>query len=122
MSGRAVLVTGASRGIGAAVARAFAAAGERVAVHYHAGRAAAERTLASLPGDGHALVAADLADPDAVRGMVDLAAHALGGLDVLVNNAGVYLEHRITDTPYRRWQDVWQQTLAVNLVGAANAT
>src|SRR5919201_502367 len=120
--GRAVLVTGASRGIGAAVARAFAAAGERVAVHYHAGRAAAERTLASLPGDGHVLVAADLADPDAVRGMVDQAAQALGSLDVLVNNAGVYLEHRITDTPYQQWQDVWRQTLAVNLVGAANAT
>jgi 3-oxoacyl-[acyl-carrier protein] reductase len=120
--GRAVLVTGASRGIGAAVARAFAAAGERVAVHYGASRAAAEETLASLPGGGHVLVGGDLADPDAVRRAVDHAAGALGGLDVLVNNAGVYLEQRITEPSYQRWQDLWQQTLAINLLGAANAT
>src|SRR6266540_3382614 len=58
--GRAVLVTGASRGIGAAVARAFAATGDRVALHYRSGRAAAEETLASLPGERHVMLAADL--------------------------------------------------------------
>ena len=60
--GRAVLVTGASRGIGAAVARVFASAGDRVAVHYRAARGAAEATLASMAGDGHVLVDAHLAD------------------------------------------------------------
>ena len=74
--GRAVLVTGASRGIGAAVARAFAAAGDRVAVHYGASREAAREVAASLPGDGHVVVGADLADPEAVRAMVDEAAAA----------------------------------------------
>jgi 3-oxoacyl-[acyl-carrier protein] reductase len=119
---RAILVTGASRGIGAAAARAFAERGDRVAVHYGASRDSAEEVLAGLPGEGHAVVGADLADPDAVLAMVDAAASALGGIDVLVNNAGVFEHHPITETTYDEWQRGWQQTLGVNLVGAANVT
>ena len=120
--GRAVLVTGASRGIGAAVASAFATAGDRVAVHYGVNADRAHRVAASLPGDGHVVVGADLSDPDAVRRMVDAAAAHLGGLDVLVNNAGMFEQHAITETSYEEWQRAWQRTLAVNLVGAANVT
>jgi 3-oxoacyl-[acyl-carrier protein] reductase len=120
--GRAVLVTGASRGIGAAVASAFAAAGDRVAVHFGASADSAHDVAASLPGDGHVVVGADLGDPDAVRLMVDEAAAHLGGLDVLVNNAGVFEQHPITETSYEEWQRAWQRTLGVNLVGAANVT
>jgi 3-oxoacyl-[acyl-carrier protein] reductase len=119
--GRAVLVTGASRGIGTAIAQAFAAAGDRVAVHYRAEQAAAETVAAELPGHGHVVVQADLADPAAVKGMVDEAADRLGGLDVLVNNAGIYEPHDITDVSYEDWQQAWQRTLAVNLTGAVNA-
>jgi 3-oxoacyl-[acyl-carrier protein] reductase len=119
---RAVLVTGASRGIGAAVAREFAAAGDRVAVHYGASRERAEAVAASLAGEGHVVAGADLADPEAVRAMVDRAAEALGGVDVLVNNAGVFVHHPIDDTTYEEWQRAWSDTLAVNLVGAANVT
>jgi NAD(P)-dependent dehydrogenase (short-subunit alcohol dehydrogenase family) len=121
--GRAVLVTGASRGIGAAVARAFAAAGDRVALHFGANRALAEEVAASLPGDGHLVVGAHLADPDAVRAMVDAAADGLGGIDVLVNNAGVFdPPHPIESSSYEDWQRGWADTLGVNLVGAANVT
>ncbi len=121
-SGRAVLVTGAGRGIGRAVAETFAAYGDQVAVHYgHAAQAAAE-VVAGLPGPGHVAVQADLADPDEVLRMVDEAAALLGGLDVLVNNAGVFTAHPITETSYAEWQAAWQQTLAVNLTGAANVT
>jgi 3-oxoacyl-[acyl-carrier protein] reductase len=116
------LVTGASRGIGRAVAEAFAAAGDRVVVHYRDASGLAAEVLAGLPGAGHAVVQADLADPEAVRRMVDTAREALGGLDVLVNNAGVFTPHPITETSYERWQEAWRQTLGVNLVGAANAT
>jgi len=119
---RGVLVTGASRGIGAAIARAFAAAGDGVAVHYRRSAAAAEEVAASLPGGGHVVVGADLADADAVRRMVDTAASELGGLGVLVNNAGVFEPHPIDATSYEEWRRAWQQTLDVNLLGAANAS
>ena len=109
---RAVLVTGASRGIGAATARAFAAAGDRVAVHFGASADAAEAVLKSLPGSGHVLAQAELADPAAIQAMVDEAAAALGGIDVLVNNAGD-LVHRspIADVP----DEEFHRILDVNL-------
>ena len=121
-SRRAVLVTGGSRGIGAAVARAFAGSGDRVAVHYGARRDQAVELRESLPGDGHLVVGADLLDASAIRRMVDDVAEVFDGIDVLVNNAGVFEPHPITDTSYYEWQESWRRTLGVNLVGAANVT
>lgn len=120
MSDRGVLVTGASRGVGAAVARAFAALGDRVVVHYGGSQAAAEAVLESLPGTGHVALQADLASPEAVQTLVDEAVKALDGLDVLVNNAGIYELHKIEEVSYEEWQAAWQRTLAVNLLGPAN--
>jgi len=91
-------------------------------VHYRDAVAAAEAVRESLPGRGHVTVQADLADADAVRAMVDAAAGGLGGLDVLVNNAGIYVDHPVLGTSYEEWQAAWQATLGVNLAGAANAT
>jgi 3-oxoacyl-[acyl-carrier protein] reductase len=119
---RAILVTGASRGIGRAIARAFAEVGDRVAVHHRDSAALAADVLAGLPGTGHVVVQADLTDPGATRRMVDAAHDGLNGLDVLVNNAGVFTPHPITEVSYEQWQAGWQETLGVNLVGAANAT
>jgi len=117
-----VLVTGGSRGIGAAIVHAFAERGDRVAVHCRDGVSAAEAVRDSLPGSGHVTVRADLADADAVRSMVDAAASGLGGLDVLVNNAGIYVDHPVLGTSYEEWQAAWRATLGVNLAGAANVT
>ena len=122
MSSRNVLITGASRGIGAATAHAFAAAGDRVAVHYGARREQAEAVCSALPGDGHLVAGADLADAGAVRTMADEVAAALGSIDVLVNNAGVFVAHPIETSSYEEWQRAWRHTLDVNLVGAANLT
>jgi 3-oxoacyl-[acyl-carrier protein] reductase len=122
VAGRAVLVSGASRGIGRAVALAFAGQGDRVAVHHRDSPRAAEAVRVELPGEGHAVVRADLADAAEVQAMVDGAAAALGGLDVLVNNAGIYTAHPITDTTYEDWQRAWRRILDVNLIGAANAS
>jgi 3-oxoacyl-[acyl-carrier protein] reductase len=119
---RGVLVTGASRGIGAEIARAFAERGDRVAVHYGTSAGAADAVAASLQGEGHVTVQADMTDPEAVRRAVDSAAEQLGRLDVLVNNAGVFHAHPPLSTPYEDWQVAWSETLGTNLVGAANAT
>jgi 3-oxoacyl-[acyl-carrier protein] reductase len=116
------LVTGASRGIGRAIASAFADQGDRVAVHHRDSARLAADVVAGLAGDGHVVVQADLTEPDDTRRMVDDACDALGGLDVLVNNAGVFTAHPITEVSYAQWQAAWQQTLGVNLVGAANVT
>jgi 3-oxoacyl-[acyl-carrier protein] reductase len=122
MTNRSVLVTGASRGIGRAVAEAFAAAGDRVAVHHRNSPDLAAAVLAGLPGTGHAVVQAELADPAQVRDMVDTAAEQLGGLDVLVNNAANFVAHPIAEVSYEQWQAAWQRTIEVNLTGTANVT
>ncbi|MBR7831938.1 SDR family oxidoreductase [Actinospica durhamensis] len=120
--GRAVLVTGAARGIGWAVARRFAAAGDRVAILDKVRGGAADELVAGLDGSGHIVVEADLLDGAAVLAAVDSAAEQLGGLDVLVNNAGIFVAHPITEVDYAAWQEHWRSTLGVNLIGAANVT
>jgi 3-oxoacyl-[acyl-carrier protein] reductase len=117
---RSILVTGGSRGIGRAVVRAFAEAGDRLAIHHRASADLAEALRADLPGSGHVVVSGDVSDPEAVRSFVDAAAEALGGLDVVVNNAAVFPRHPIMETSYEEWQAAWQHTLAVNLLGPAN--
>ena len=125
MTSRAILVTGSSRGLGRAIATRFAEGGDRVAVHHRESVALADQLAAGLPGDGHVVVQADMADPAAVRDMVDTAADRLGGLDVLVNNAGIFAgvnrPHPVFDTSYDEWQLMWRHTFDVNLFGAANA-
>ncbi|WP_436535510.1 SDR family NAD(P)-dependent oxidoreductase [Actinoplanes sp. HUAS TT8] len=123
---RRTLVTGASRGIGRAVAVALAARGDRVAVHYATGRAEAEETLSLLPGSGHTLVQGDVSDPEQAAGIVEAAVAALGGLDVLVNNAAEAPSesnrHAVADVSYADWQHAWRRMLDVDLIGAANVT
>lgn len=119
-----VLVTGASRGIGRAIAVAFATRGDRIAVHCGSNREAARETLEALPGSGHVLVSGDLGNPAAAQWLADIAEKQLGGVDVLVNNAAVGTSEEtatpIADVSYEHWQEVWRSTVDVNLLGAAN--
>jgi 3-oxoacyl-[acyl-carrier protein] reductase len=93
------VVTGGSRGIGAAIADAFRQLGDEV--------------VALSSAD------VDLADPDAIERVVGSAADTLGGIDVLVNNAGL-VELGSVDLSYPQWQALWRRTFAVNVFGAAD--
>jgi 3-oxoacyl-[acyl-carrier protein] reductase len=114
------LVTGASRGIGRAIAVHLANRGCRVAVHFQSNCAAAESTVASLVGDGHVLLAADLADGAAAEKLWCDATAALGRVDILVNNAGTFGDHAPLATDIAEWRREWQRTLAINLLGPAD--
>jgi len=120
------LVTGASRGIGRAIAVALASRGDRVAVHYGSNLADAEETRRLLPGDGHCIVQGALEEPAEVAALVDAVAAELGSIDVLVNNAAVAPtaknRHSIEDTSYLDWLSAWRQMVDVTLTGAANMT
>lgn len=119
-TGKVVLVTGASRGIGRVIAQGFAQHGARVAIHYNSHRAAAEETLASMAGEGHGIYQANVADANAVKALVDSVIAEMDGLDILINNAAIYTEHPVTSVSYDEWQAQWAAILATNLVGAAN--
>lgn len=118
-SQKTVLITGAAGGIGHATAIAFANSGATVALHYH--ERSAEPVKAELAGDGHIVVQANLTDPISIENMVQETIDRLGKIDVLVNNAGVYELHPLDQTSYADWQRIWQETIGVNLIGAANA-
>jgi NAD(P)-dependent dehydrogenase (short-subunit alcohol dehydrogenase family) len=119
-TGKNVLVTGGSRGIGRAIARGFADRGARVALSYLKNRQAADETLDSLPGGPHLTLQLDVADPESARRLIDETTQSFGRLDILVNNAGVWVEHPVEDIEFEEWQDAWRTVLETNLVGPAN--
>lgn len=113
LSGQRVLVTGASGGIGGGIARRFADAGARVAVHYRSSPGPAFALVEELRERGSEAVAvrADLGEPGAAEALVAEAVEALGGLDGLVNNAGIQPLAPLAETSRAEWDEV----LATNL-------
>ena len=113
------IVTGASRGIGAAVAERLASDGFTVVINYSGDTKSAEALARKIEGKGgRALTAkADVSDPNAVRSMFDAAEAAFGGVDVLVNNAGIMKLATIADSD----DALFDQQIAVNLKGTFNA-
>jgi NAD(P)-dependent dehydrogenase (short-subunit alcohol dehydrogenase family) len=119
-TGKNVLITGGSRGIGRACALGFAERGARVAINYRGNKLAAERTLAELAGDGHVALQEDVTEPDAVVRLVRDSVEALGGLDIVVNNAGIWVDHIVEEVDFDEWQEAWDRVLKANLIGPAN--
>ena len=111
LDGRVALVTGASRGLGAAMAVALAEAGADVALHASKCPASATADAVAAHGRRTALLTADLGDRTAADGLVDGTLSALGRLDILVNNAGII--HRSDAVTHR--DDDWDAVLEVNL-------
>jgi 3-oxoacyl-[acyl-carrier protein] reductase len=114
LSGRTVLVTGGSRGIGQAIVRAFAGTGARTAVHYGRERDRAEALAAEVGG---AAFGADLGDPAACEGLWRAVLERYGRIDVLVNNAGVAVSAPL-EQDTAAWVQAWDRTMAVNLTAA----
>ncbi len=112
LAGKAVLITGSSTGIGAAIAIAFAAQGAKVAVHYNSSAEQAKAVVKTITeaGGSATLLHGDVSDPATTRRIVSEAAEALGGLDGLINNAGLMLGRfaidQISDQHYDRVLDL----------------
>jgi 3-oxoacyl-[acyl-carrier protein] reductase len=117
-SRRTAIVTGSSRGIGAAVARRLAKDGFSVVVNYTGNAAEAESVVGDIKqGGGNALsIQADVSDPAAMRRMFDQAAAVAGGVDVLVNNAGIMQLAKISDAD----DGFFDRHIAINLKGVFN--
>lgn len=115
-----VLITGGSRGIGRATAIAFASAGAKVAINFVSNNQKATETINELAGDDHIALKADVAKPHHVEYLIETVAKEYGGLDIVVNNAGIYIPHPIAKTNYNDWQTAWSKTIDINLIGAAN--
>lgn len=116
LDGRIALVTGASRGIGRAIAIRLAEEGCDVAVNYNTSKDAAQEVLMVIRGTGRRSVAvqADVASPEQVESMVTTVEGELGPVDILVNNAGIHKHHK----SWKMSVEDWDRIIGVNLTGA----
>ena len=115
LDGKVAIVTGASRGIGRAIAERFAAEGARVTVNYVAGAADAETVVAGIRARGGDAIAlqADVSRASDARALVAATVEHFGRVDILVNNAGVHVAKGVLETT----EDDWDRTIDVNLKG-----
>ncbi len=119
-TGKKVLITGASRGIGKATARAFAQKGAQIGLNFRSNVEEAERTLAELPGEEHRLFQKDISQKENCQALINEFVTAYGQLDILVNNAGISIFHEIDQVDFDHWAHAWEETFTTNLFAAAH--
>ncbi len=119
LTGKRVLVTGASRGIGAAIAKSLGDAGAHVISHYGTFADGAKEALQGIPEARKTFISADLSKAGSGREIWQKAIDAVGSIDVLVNNAGVNIETAFEGDD-SQWDRGWQETFQVNVFEAAN--
>jgi len=120
MKDKVVLITGASGGIGSVMATQFADKGARIIIHYNSNKNKADSVLTKLSGDGHLVVGGDLTNPTDAEKIVATAVDKYDKIDVLVNNAGVYIQHPIKDVDFSEWREQLNKSIGTNLIGPAN--
>jgi NAD(P)-dependent dehydrogenase (short-subunit alcohol dehydrogenase family) len=119
LTGRIVLLTGASKGIGAAIARHLGAAGASLIAHYGSDEAGVLEATADIPEDRKRLIQADLSDPEQVERLWREAWAWQGRIDVLINNAAVMLWEGGIEEELEDWDQVWETSLQVNVLAPA---
>ena len=119
LSGKTILVTGASKGIGAEIARTLGDAGAHVIAHYHSDRSGAMSACGEFCDTRKLLLEADFSNLDDVEALWDAATGWRGRVDVVINNAAVMLWNGGFDQPLGSWDETWQRTLHINVLAPA---
>ncbi|WP_420401662.1 SDR family NAD(P)-dependent oxidoreductase [Flagellimonas sp.] len=119
-TGKNILITGASRGIGKATAIAFAEKGARVGLNFRSNTEEAERTLSQLSGSGHQLFQQDVSEKKGPENLINKFIEHYGQLDILVNNAGISIFHDIEEVDFDHWANAWESIFNTNLFAVSN--
>ena len=117
---KTVLITGASRGIGRATALVFAEKGARVGINFRTNQQEAQKTLKALKGENHKLFQYDISDKNNQKQVIEDFVKTYGKIDVLVNNAGISIDHDFEETDFEDWTSAWEKIFQTNCFAAAN--
>ncbi len=119
LSGKTILVTGASKGIGAEIARTLGGAGAHVIAHYHSDRSGAMSACGAIRDARKLLLEADFSKLDDVESLWDAASGWRGRVDAVINNAAIMTWNGGIDQPLASWDETWQRTLHINVLAPA---
>ena len=119
-SGKRIFITGGSRGIGKAIAQGFATYGAEIVITYKSKEKLAKELINSLPGQNHSCLELDVTNSEDIKETISKSISILSGLDIVINNAGLFVDHPILDTKFDDWQNAWRSTIETNLIGPAN--